>query len=103
MTTGEIASSIIAILSLIISGVTAYLTLLARFKGKAASKRRVILTQIMGIPYLVLEYEFNNEGAKPGAVEDLMLTITHPETGSEFSFAPHLVKQQFNIFDKYKI
>lgn len=103
MTTGESISSIIAILSLIISGVTAYLTLLSRFKAKVVPKRRVILTQIMSVPYLILECEFGNEGAKPGAIEDLMLTISHPETGSEFSFAPHLTKQQFNIFEKYKV
>ena len=103
MTTADIVTSTIAILSLIISAITAYLTLFARFEGKVIPKRRIILTQITGIPYLVIECEFNNGGAKPGSIEDLMLTVTHPETGSEFSFAPHLTKQQFSIFDKYKV
>jgi len=103
MTTGETVSSILAVLSLIISGITAYLTLLSKFKARVVPKRRVILTQILNVPYFVLECEFSNIGAKSGAIEDLLLTVSHPETGSEFSFVPHLTKPQFNIFDKYNI
>lgn len=103
MTLAETISSIIAFIALIISGVTAYLTLFARFKGIFSPKRRVILTQINGVPYVVLECEFRNEGAKHGSIEDLMLKVTHPETGSEFNFAPQFIKLQFNIFDRYNI
>lgn len=103
MTAAEITSSIIAIFSLIISAITAYLTLLTRFKGKVAPKRRVILTQMNDIPYVVLECEFSNAGAMHGSIEDLMLTVVHPETGSEFNFAPQLSKSHFNIFDKYNV
>lgn len=103
MTTSEIVSSAIAFLSLIVSGITAYLTLLSRFKGVVLPKRRAILTQITGTPNLVLECEFFNEGAKPGSIESIMVTIVHDETGTQFRFAPHLVRSQFNIFDKYQL
>ncbi len=103
MTTNEIITLIMAGLSLIISGATAYLTLFSRFKSSILPKRRIILTQITGTPNLILECEFYNSGAKPGSIEDLMVTVIHDETGTEFQFAPYLVKSQFNIFAKYQV
>lgn len=103
MTTGEIVSSVLAILALIISGITAYLTFFANFKAVFGVKRRVILTKIQDIPHVVLECEFFNEGAKQGSIEDIILTITHNETGSEFKFLPQYARNQYNIFSEYKL
>jgi len=103
MTTAEIVTSVIAILSLMVSGLTAYLTLLSRFKGALIPKRRAILTQIAGVPYVILECEFSNSGAKHGSIEDIMITIVHDETGTQFRFAPHLVRNQFDMFDRYQV
>ena len=97
MTTSEIVASAIAVLSLVVSGVTAYLTLLSRFKGVVLPKRRPILTHITDTPYLILECEFFNNGAKPGSIEDIVVTIVHDETGTPFLFAPKYVTSQINI------
>lgn len=103
MTTGEIVSSALAVLALIISGITAYLTFFAKFKAVFWVKRRVILTKIQDVPHVVLECEFFNEGAKQGSVEDIILTIIHNETGNEFKFLPQYARSQYNIFSEYKL
>jgi len=103
MTTGEIVSSVLAVLALIISGITAYLTFFSKFKAIFWVKRRVILTKIQDIPHVVLECEFFNEGAKQGSVEDIILTIIHNETGNEFKFLPQYARNQYNIFSEYKL
>jgi hypothetical protein len=103
MTTGEIVSSVLAIIALIISGVTAYLSFFAKFKVTFWVKRRVILTKIQDVPHVILECEFFNEGAKQGSVEDIILTIVHSETGNEFKFLPQYARSQYNIFSEYKL
>jgi hypothetical protein len=103
MTTSEIISSVIAILALIISGVTAYLTFFAKFKARILVKRRVILTKIKDVPCVVLECEFFNEGAKQCLIEDVILTIIHNETGTEYKFYPQYTRPQYNIFALYKM
>lgn len=103
MTINEIISSVIAILALIISGVTAYLTFFAKFKVSILVKRRVILTKIRDVPYVVLECEFFNEGAKQSLIEDIILTIIHNETGTEYKFYPQYTRPQYNIFAIYKM
>jgi hypothetical protein len=82
---------------------TAYLTLLARFKGTVLPKRRVILTQVEAAPCLALECEFVNDGAKPGSIDDMLVRIRHLETGSQYMFVPFLVRDQFNIFQNYQM
>lgn len=101
MTAGEITSSVIAVLALIISGITAYLTFFAKFKAVFWVKRRVILTKIQDVPHVVLECEFFNEGAKRGSIEDIIVTVIHNETGNEFKFLPQYIKSQYNIFSEY--
>lgn len=103
MTTNEIVSSLLSIIALTISGITAYLTFFAKFKAVFWVKRRVILTKIQDVPHVVLECEFFNEGAKQGSVEDIILTITHNETGNEFKFLPQYARDQYNIFSEYKL
>jgi len=103
MTTADIVSSAIAVLALIVSGLTAYLTLLSGFKGTVLPKRRVVLTQVEATPCLALECEFVNDGARPGSVDDILVRIRHLETGSQYVFAPFLVRDQFNIFQNYQM
>lgn len=103
MTTGEIVSSFLAILALIISAITAYLTFFAKFKVVLWVKRRVILTKIQNMPHIILECEFFNEGAKQGSIEDIILTVIHDETGNEFKFLPRYTRSQYNIFSEYKL
>ena len=102
MTTAEILSTSIAFLALMISSITAYFTLLARFQGNILPRRRVILTQIETIPYLGLECEFVNDGAKPGLIEDLSIDMMD-ETGKPTTFLPFYFKEIFNIADNYSI
>lgn len=103
MTTGELISSVIAVVSLIVSGLTAYLTLLARFKGTVLPKHRAILTQVEGVPCLVLRCEFVNDGAKPGTIEDVLVRMRHLETGTQVVFVPYLVRDQMNVLQNYQM
>jgi len=102
MTTAEIISSVIALFALIVSAVTAYLTLFARFQGHVIPKHRAILTQINMTPCLVLECEFVNDGAKPGSIEDILVNL-FDENGNRMVFTPFLIKEEFNVFQKYQI
>jgi hypothetical protein len=102
MTTSEFITVIISILALIISGLTAYLTLLARFRGIVLPKRWAILAQIDRLPCLILDCEFVNEGAKPGSIEDIVVRVTHSDTGAQTLFVPSLVKEQYSIFGTYQ-
>ncbi len=98
MSIGEIVSSAIAILALVISGITAYLTFFAKFKAVFVVKRRVILTKIQGVPHVVLECEFFNDGAKQGSIEDIILTVIHNETGNEFKVLASIYKKPIQYF-----
>ena len=102
MTTAEIVTSIISVLALVVSSLTAYLTLMARFRGLVLPKRRVVLAQIDRLPCLILECEFVNEGAKPGSIEDIVVRLGHSETGTQTLFVPFLVKDQYTIFGSYQ-
>jgi hypothetical protein len=102
MTPAEIIIAVISILALIISGITAYLTLLTRFQGCIIGKYRAVLTQIEAIQCLVLECEFINDGAKPGVIEDVLVSMVD-EQGNPAVFTPFLTKDQFNVFSSYQI
>jgi hypothetical protein len=101
MTLKEIAPIVISLLALIVSSLTAYLTLLARFQGYILPRHRAVLTQIKGIPCLVLECEFVNLGAKPGAIEDLLVNA-FDEQGNRVIFTPFLTTDKFNVFQNYE-
>ena len=64
MDTGDIITAFISFVALSISGLTAYLTLLSRFKANISPKRRAILTQIDGNPCIILNLEFINDGSE---------------------------------------
>jgi hypothetical protein len=102
MTTSEIITIIVSSLALVVSGLTAYLTLLARFQGNVLPRHRAILAPIEGTPCLILECEFVNPGAKSGSIEDLLVN-TYDDQGNRFVFTPFLTKEQFNVYDKYQI
>ena len=102
MTTAEIITSIISLLALVVSGVTAYLTLIARFNASVLPRHRPFLTQIEGTPCLVLDCEFVNDGAKPDSIEVLLVEM-FDEQGNSIVFSPYLVKDQFNVYQNYQI
>ena len=102
MSTAELLASIMAFLALVISIITAYLTLLQSFSAKVYPGRRPILTQVDDIPCLALVCECINIGAKAGIIEDIVVTINHKETGSEFKLAALLTKNEFNILEPYR-
>jgi len=102
MTNAEIITSVLSVLALLVSGMTAYLTLISRFHASVLPRHRPILTQIDGTSCLVLDCEFVNEGAKSGSIEDLLLEM-FDEQGNRVVFSPFLVKDQFNVFQLYQI
>jgi hypothetical protein len=102
MTNFETGTMIFSAIALIVSIITCYLTLLSRFGGMVYSRKRAILYRVEDNACLVLECEFVNEGAKPGAIEDLVIEIIHEETGNRNIFVPILIKDQFNVFQNYQ-
>jgi hypothetical protein len=102
MDTADIVSSSLAALSLVVSVVTAYLTLLARFKCVALPRRRAILTQIDGVMCLVLECEFANQGAKPGSIEDMVVSAKIQEVKEPLKLTPWLAAEQFDLQTCYR-
>jgi hypothetical protein len=101
MTLAEIITAVISTLALIISGITAYFTLLARFHGHIIPRHRVILTQFDALPCLVLECEFINDGAKPGTIEDVLVRMVD-EQGNRAFFTPYGTRDLFSIFQNYQ-
>lgn len=101
MTQAEIATIAIASLSLLVSLLTAYRTLLARFSGKIGHAQRVVLTRIAGVPSIELACFFENSGAKPGTLDDLRLKVI-PQEGGEISyFYPELMRNDYNTRQSY--
>lgn len=102
MTLGDIITSVIAALALLVSLATAYLTLWSGFRVTVLPRRRPVLYQVDGIPCLMLECEFVNDGARPGSVEDMLVYLRRPDSGEKYEFTPSLVRDQFNIFHSYQ-
>ena len=96
MDAGDIAASVIAALSLVVSAYTAHQTFLAGFKGTVLPDRRAVLAQLDDTLSLILGCEFVNRGARAGSVEDLMLRITAPASDSPFELVPRLVREELN-------
>ena len=103
MTTAEIVTVILASLSLIVSLATAYLTLFARFKGVVLPRRRIFLVNRNSEYWLIFDCEFVNQGARPGLVEDIRVEMDNPETGLPFIFNPHFVRDQFSIYQEFRV
>lgn len=102
MEPADIVSNAIAILALIVSLVTAYKTLFARFNGNAWASNRFVLTKLDTIPSLGVACFCENLGARAGALDDLRLKVHHNETKSTFEFYPQLMRNDYSIYKSYK-
>ena len=106
MTTSEIISSVISLLALTISGITAYRTLFAQFRGKIFLKPQIFLVHPPQGPSIVIGCEIINPGAKPGAIDDLYLLVKcrHRDTGSinSYSFLPLFLRDSYSILKPYQ-
>ena len=103
MTTAEIVASLIAALSFVVSCVTAYKTLLARFSGKCGVSTRLILTHVDQTPSIGLACFFDNTGARPGVLDDLRLAVTHRQSGAKYLFFPQLMRNDYSIYASYEL
>jgi hypothetical protein len=92
----------IAGLSLVLSSLTAYLTLLRKAKAVVRARRRVILTQVEGVPCLVIDCTLYNPGTRGVYIEDLMLQLRHSGSGSKFSFGPILTRDTYSVFQDFR-
>jgi hypothetical protein len=99
MTTTEIISSIIAALSLVASGITAYLTLWKRFDGAVVPMQRPVLLQTDNIPCLGLHCEVSNYGARAGTIMDIVVSLHHSPSGNTYTMMPYLTCDDFNVRD----
>jgi hypothetical protein len=102
MAAKDLIPIVVSALSLIISAVTAYKTLFARFSGRVWPATRLVLTRIDGTPSLGLACFFENAGARPGFLDDMRLVVEHRETGATYKFFPLLMREDYNIFESYE-
>jgi hypothetical protein len=102
MTVAEIISSVLAFVSILLSAATFYRNFFKRFSGKAWPSTRLVLTHLDTIPCIGLACFFENAGAKPGKLDDLRLRVKHTETGAIYYFFPHLMRNDYSIFESYE-
>ncbi len=102
MTAEDILRNVIAGLALVVSLLTAYKTLFARFRGKVGASNRLILTQMDGMPSIGLACCFENAGAKPGILDDMRLRVKHSESGAIYYFFPQLIRDTYSIYATYR-
>jgi hypothetical protein len=104
MQTDDLIRNIIAGLALIVSLITAYKTLLARFTGKVSPASFLALSRVGKVdksetmtPAIVLACFFENSGARPGILDDLRLIVKHND-GTTHIFYPQLLRDGYNVF-----
>jgi hypothetical protein len=110
MATADIIASILSFFALLISVVTAYKTLLARFKAEIFVSPRIILNHLNKIPSMVIGCDIQNRGAKANAIEDIVLRVIYRQQGqlqdtksiSTYLFLPALIRDDYNIFKNYQ-
>jgi len=102
MTEFELTSIILSGLAIIISGLTAFKTLLSRFNGKVSFSNTLSMLKIDNIPSIGLAAFFENIGAKAGSLDDLRLHVKNIGNGSEYDFYPILMRNDYNIYKSYK-
>jgi hypothetical protein len=106
MTVFELLSIILALLALLVSAFTAYVTFLAKFKGEVFVKPRIILTRINTQPVIVTGCEMSNSSSKSGAIDDMILLLKYRQTNNRsvnrYTFYPILVREEFSIFKTYQ-
>jgi len=101
MTASDIATLVISIISLIVSAFVAYMTLLQRFIGKIWASQAIVLTRLDGVPSFGLGCFVENQGAKPGYLEDMRLSVKHVQSGTSYFFYPLLTRNDYSIFENY--
>jgi hypothetical protein len=102
MTVVEIIPIAISAISLVVSVITAYKTLFARFSGQVWLGNRIMLNRIDDVPSITLAFFFENSGAKLGILDDLRILVEHIDTDTTYKFFPLLVRDDYNIFSSYK-
>ncbi len=111
MTVAEILAIFISLLALILSFVTAYRTLFARFRGEIFLKPRTILTSVKQGPSkqgpsIVVGCEISNTSAQSGAIDDFILQVKHRQQDvkgiNTYSFFPILSRDDYSIYEHYE-
>ena len=110
MSIAEILSITISILALIISGITAYRTLFAKFKSEIYVRPRVFLSRLNKAPCVVAGCEISNQGAHPGSLDDIVLRIKYRQHSTAqgtksintYTFLPTLLREEYNVFRVYE-
>lgn len=106
MTVFEALSLSIALLALIISCVTAYVTLFSRFKGEIFARPRPILTQLDGKALIVIGCDIVNYGSDSGSIEDIVLSVKctsyDKRIADTYTFYPLMMRDNFSIYQNYK-
>lgn len=103
----DILALVLSLLSIVVSATVAYLTLMARFKGKVWPVTSVVLTKISTkgedhIPAIGLACFMENQGAKPGRLDKLRLRVNNTRAESGFTFYPHIMRKDYSIFASYQ-
>ncbi len=105
MSTSDVVSAIISFLALVISGYTAYKTILARFGSDVILKPRVALTNFKEGPSIVVGCDIANLGAKSGSIDDFVLLVKYRQQSSKsinsLSFLPLLIRDDYSVFKNY--
>jgi hypothetical protein len=97
----DLVPIIISSISLLVSIITAYRTLLQRFAGKVWLGNYVVLNHINNISAVTLTCFFENSGAKLGISDDLRMVVEHRETGAAYKFFPIVMRDDYSIFEDY--
>ena len=100
MTVLEVITIVLSLLAFIVSALTAYRTLFAKFQGFIYLKPRVILTRIDKMPAIVVGCELSNLGAKAGSIDDILLHVKYLQ--DIYSFFPLLSRDDYSIFETYQ-
>lgn len=98
---------VLSTLSIIVSVVVAYLTLLARFRGRIWPVTTFVFTKFSDkerdhIPAIGVACFVENQGARPGRLDNLRLRLSNSRTESQHAFYPHLVRKDYSIYASYQ-
>jgi hypothetical protein len=106
MSNFELLSLIIAVLALLISAYTAYVTFIVKFRGEVFIRPRVILTRINKQPAIVIGCELSNSSTKSGSIDDIIFLMKYRQANNRgtnrYTFFPILVREDFSIFRTYQ-
>jgi hypothetical protein len=105
MTTFQILSIAISCLALFISIITAYNNFYTGFKCELFTQPRIVLTQISGMPAIVIACSIINSGKRSGSIDDIVIMLNYKQNVTRsvdrYTFFPKLLKDSYNIFETY--